>query len=172
MTLEERLRIFRNSRNKQEFLTYFTEHPKEIPALIKLVTQLTPYPIKEYASWFLIHLAKHRSGLVKPYYGELVDVCFRTENQSVLRNVCCCLNELKIDVHRDIEFVDRLLSYIQDSSNKVAVQVYSIYLLIQFAEKYPELTEEFRKTIDFNSRNKTAAYLVAQRNFHRAYPKK
>lgn len=172
MELKDRLVEFRNSRDKTTFTNYFSAYPGKVKELIQIVKDLSPYPYKEYGSWMLCHLVKENPEAFQRWYADFVDLIFQTEDQTVLRNVMVCLTQLNFESYRDGEFIDRLMGFIQDASNKVALQVYSIYVLINVANKYPELIDEFRQTIDFHSRNKTAAYQVAQRNFHRAFPEK
>jgi hypothetical protein len=170
--LEARLIEFRHQRDKAYIAAYFTAHPGEVVALVDIVKTLRPYPYKEYASWFLSHLVKAHPQDFQRYYADFVDVLFRTEDQTVLRNVMVCLVHLEFETYRASEFIDHVLSFVKNPSHKVALQVYSIYVLISAAKLFPELVEEFRQTIDFHAQNKSAAYHVAQRNFHRAYSKK
>lgn len=166
MTFEERVLALRIVRDKKEFLEHFDQHPQEVALLTALVLDLAPYPSKEYSSWMLIHLSKAHPNRFDYLYPELVDLCFRTDDQTVLRNVLNTIIQLKKSKHREAEFIDLLLGFIANPKNKVALQVYSIYILIEFGKRYPELIAEFRQTIDFNARNKTAAYTIARRNFN------
>jgi len=54
--------------------------------------------------------------------------------------------------------------------NKIALHVHSIQILVEFGKHHPELISEFRQTIDFNARNKSAAYTIARRNFNPSFP--
>ena len=172
MELEDRLIEFRNTRNKAEFSEYFRSHPEKIDELVQLIVELRPYPVKEYGSWILCHLVKNDPKNFQRYYSTFIDLLFRTRDQSVLRNIMVCLIHLRVEPHREGELVTQLLRFIEEGSNKVALQVYSIYMLKNIGSKHPDLIPEFRQTIDFHARNKTAAYWVAQRNFNRAFPKK
>ena len=129
------------------------------------IFNLEEYPYKEYASWILIHVSQSGEIELQHYYPRLVDVLFETNDQTVLRNVARSLHQLQITDYRESEFIDLLIGFIQNYENKVALQVYSIYLLQQFVKRYPELKEEIIEIIALHRPEKTAAYKVAERNF-------
>lgn len=157
---------FRDSRNKEEFIHYFTSDKRRLDEILRHIWSLSEYPYKEYASWMFMHIVKSKKIDATKYYNKLVDTLFKTHDQTVLRNVVCCLDQINITDYQESELIDQLISFIQDRSNKVALQVYSIYLLIKFCKKYPELTQEILVVIMMNSEGKTAGYRIAIRNFH------
>lgn len=165
MDIRERIIAFRNSRDRRSAITYLVDHPEELEALIKIITNLEEYPLKEYGSWFLLHVIKANRTKMQPYYPVLVDILFTTNDQTVLRNITCCLSELEITDYRESELIDLLISFVQDTKNTVALHVYSIYVLIQFCQKYSELTQEIMEIIELNQEEKSAAFRVAKRNF-------
>lgn len=163
--IREKILDFRLSRDKKAFIQYFTKDQEHLDAMLEHIWNLSEYPYKEYASWMFIHILQSGEIDGSPYYKRLVDTLFKTDDQTVLRNISVCLNQLKITSYKESDLIDLLIGFIQDGSNKVALQVYAIYLLIQFCEKYPELTQEIREIIELNSEGKTAAFRVAKRNF-------
>ena len=102
-------------------------------------------------------------------YKRLVDYLFDTTNETTLRNISVAVNNTKVTDYRESEFIDLLIGFIQNSEHKVALQVYSIYTLMQFAENYPELIEELKAIIEHHSEGKTVAYKVAQRKFFKKF---
>ncbi len=129
-------------RDPKKFVSWYKAHPDELQELIDMILRLDEYPYKEYASWILTHLCKSGEFDFQYLYPDLVDLTFRTDNQSVLRNVVQCITTLTITDYRESEFIDQLIGFIQNSDNKVALHVYSIYVLIQFVKRYPELLPE------------------------------
>lgn len=158
------LRI-RYARQKESFADYFIKNPDQVDPLVNLIIEMEPYPLKEYASWILLHLAKSGKVRLQKYYPELVNVIFKTSDQSVLRNVVNCISLLEHSTYRESELIDLLISFIQNPKNKVALQVYSIYTLLRFVQLYPELKDEIRQIIELNAEGKSAAYQIALRNF-------
>lgn len=165
MNIHEKILEIRTVRDKNAFVDYFVNQPKEFEALMEVIFNLEEYPYKEYASWILMHIVKSRRVDLTAHYPRLIDLIFVCENQSVLRSVVCTINEMHVTDYRESELVDLLISFVQDYDNKVALQVYSIYVLIQFIKKYPELKDEIAEIIALHRSGKTAAYKIAERKF-------
>ena len=68
-----------------------------------------------------------------------------------------------IQEYKESEFIDLLFNFILDKSHKVALHVYSMYVLANFIKKYPELKDEFLQTISLNSANTSPAYSAGVR---------
>lgn len=167
MDIREKILEIRTVFDKTAFVAYFNDRPKEFDELMNCIFALEEYPIKEYASWILIHVSESRKIDLQPYYPKLVDVLFKTKDQTVLRNVSRSLHHFQVNDYRESEFIDLLISFIQNYDNKVALQVYSMYILAQFIKIYPELKEEISEIIALHRTNKTASYFAAERNFHK-----
>jgi len=167
--VHEEILAFRWGKDKSTYINYFTSDQKKLDALLQCIYQLEPYPIKEYSSWMLMHILRSKKVDGLPFYNDLLDTLFKTDNQSVLRNVANCMMEIGVQEYRESELFDLLLSYINDASNKVALQMYSIRLLMQICEKYPELAPEVSEVIHLNSEGKTAAYKVGMRDFGKKF---
>lgn len=161
------LEDFRWAMDRQKLLGPFLADSKKVDALVQITSNLEEYPLKEYASYALTHLQKQGVDLSK-YRKIFIDTLFKTDNQSVLRNLANMLYQMKPTDYRESELLDLLLSFLNDSKNKVALHVYSIYNLIHFVKKYPELEDEIRAVIMHNSKGKTAAYRIAIRNFEKS----
>ncbi len=167
MEIREKILEIRTTRGKAAFVDYFVDRPKEFNEMMNCIFALEEYPIKEYASWILIHVSQSGKFELQHYYARLVDLLFKTDNQTVLRNVTRSLYQFQITDYRESEFVDLLISFIQNYENKVALQVYAMYILAQFVKRHPELKEEISQIIALHRTKKTAAYYSAERNFHK-----
>ena len=165
MNTKELVLGIRTNRNFEELQAYFSSHPKKLDELVELVINQEAYPISEYGSWILLHHSKYYPEQLRRYYNAFVDLVFNSKNQSVLRNVVNIIQRLGICEYRESELIDRLISFIRDAENKVALHVYSIYVLAQFVQKYPELKSEIQEVIALNNIEKSAAYKIAMRNF-------
>lgn len=153
--------------DREKLLGPFKKDVKKIDHLVQITANLEEYPLKEYASYALTHLQKQGADLTK-YRKVFIDTLFVTENQTVLRNLTYLLHHLEYTDYRESELLDLLISFLNNAKNKVALHVYSIYLLIQFVQQYPELKDEVREVILYNSMGKTPAYRIAIRNFEQA----
>lgn len=161
------LENFRWAMDREKLLGPFKKDVKKIDHLVQITANLEEYPLKEYASYALTHLQKQGADLTK-YRKVFIDTLFVTENQTVLRNLTYLLHHLEYTDYRESELLDLLISFLNNAKNKVALHVYSIYLLIQFVQQYPELKDEVREVILYNSMGKTPAYRIAIRNFEQA----
>ena len=75
------------------------------------------------------------------------------------------LNTLPFNESENSVLLDRCLSFIQESSYKVALQVYSIYYLVNYIQVYPELKGELMKMIEIHYNNRSSAYKAGVRKF-------
>jgi len=161
-----RIQQFRNERDINSEVNYYFVHQEKVNDLIEVLKHETNYPFPEYGSWLLCHLVKKDKQLVEAYKTQLIDLLFISQNNSFLRNIMNVLNELSFNEADNSKLLDRCIHFIQDSSYKVALKVYSIYYLINYVKVYPELKDELIAVIDFQSNTKSAAYKVAVRKFH------
>jgi hypothetical protein len=167
MDIRSKVLEIRNERNFTVFQAYFRTHPKEISDLVQLINEQEAYPIPEYASWILAHVSKENPFSIQPFYKLLIELLFLNSNQSVRRNLIHVIDQLELTPNKESEFIDLLISYIQDFENKVAVQVYSIQVLTKFVLRYPELKDEILGIIVLHSENKSPAYSASLRGFQR-----
>ncbi len=167
--VHRQLDAFKTTRDKVKYTQYFTSSPARLESLLQCIYNLDPYPYKEYSSWLLFHLLRGKQVDGVPMYTDLVDTLFRAEDQSTLRNIANCINIIGIQEYKESELIDLLIGFVNDASNKVALQMYSIRILMQFCEKYPELISEVREVIHLNSKGKTAAYKVGMRDFEKQF---
>lgn len=171
MDIREKILEIRTIFDKAAFVDYFVDRPKAFNELLECIFNLEEYPFKEYASWILIHISQANKIDLSSYYEQLVDVLFKTDDQTVLRNVTRTLYDFELTDYRESEFIDLLISFIQNYDNKVALQVYSIYILSKFVKRYPELKEEITEIIALHRTGKTVSYKVAERNFIKSVAK-
>lgn len=157
---------FRWAMNRSELIGPFQKDQKKLDDLVKIVENLEEYPLSEYASYALTHLQRQGTDLTK-YRQQFIDTLFKTDNQSVLRNLTNILSKEELTEYRESELIDLLIGFVQDPKNKVALHVYSIYLLVKFIHKYPELKDEIEQVIELNSKGKSAGWQVAKRNFYK-----
>ncbi len=161
----------KDGRKFDSYQGYFKENPNQVKELVVLVEKKAEYPLQEYASWILVHICKSHKKIVVPFYARYIEILFANENQSVRRNILNVIQHLGISDYRESEFIDLLISFIQDYENKVATQVYSMRLLGLFTLKYPEIQSEIIEIIQLHSENKTPAYAAGYRGYLRATKK-
>jgi len=168
MTIElvrEKIMEAKKGRDFGYFQSYFKTYPDGIKFLVKVIANEELYPLKEYSSWIVVHLCKSQPEQITPFYRNFVDILFKSNDQTVLRNVANIISHLKVQSYKESQLVDLLLGFIQEHSHKVALHVYSMQILAQIVLKYPELKQEIIEVIELNDKDKTPAYNAGKRNF-------
>ena len=143
----------------------FLENPAYLKELVNISCSDLPHPYPEYASWLLLNVCKKRHALIEPYIHQIIDRVLLSPNQSVLRNLTSLLNYFPVGSYREGELLDKLLEFIRNDSNKVALFVYAIYLLAKFTIKYPEIKPEILGVIENKQHTLTPAVRVGIRNY-------
>jgi hypothetical protein len=98
----------------------------------------------------------------------MIDRILSSENQSVLRNLTNVCHSLPLIDYKQSELLDRLITFISDDTNKVALFVYGCYKLIQFVQKYPELKSEIEAIFSMKPEPLKPAMRIGMRNFRAA----
>lgn len=149
MTPKERILEFQKDRsNRAPLIAYFAKDQSTIKELIILSTKIDNYPVQEYATWILSHVTKIKNKEVQVFQPELIDAFLESNNQTCLRNICGVLKQLPLCEYKEGEFLEALVNHLKNESNKVALHVYSLYKLVQFAKKYPELIQELLQIME------------------------
>ena len=159
------LEEFRNSLNMTFYVNYFYENPTRINEIVDIIKRQEKHPYSEYGSWILTHLVKRDASLIRPYQKDLIDIILTKQNQSVARNVVNILQFFEISNYMESELLDRYISFIKENENKVSLQVYSMYCLVAYVKKYPELKDELTSLIQLTTSEKSAAYKGGFKNF-------
>lgn len=147
MNIQELILTHYKSRDFIQQHTYFIENPHFFPELIDVAHSDLNYPFPQYASWWLFHIARSNSKVLLPYQNQLIDGVLENENVSVLRNSMGVLLELPMTEYKEGFLLDRLFHFFQSDKYKVAIEVYALYLLIDFTKKYPEIKQEIIEII-------------------------
>lgn len=145
---------------------HFVKDPTHLEELVQFATSDLKHPYPEYASWLLIHILKKSPDLLIPYQEHFIECILVSKNQSVLRNLMNVCVSLPLTDFRESEFLDKLIELIKDESNKAALFVYSMYKIIQFTKKYPEIKPEILGTIELKQTHAIQPSIkVAIRNY-------
>ncbi len=167
MEIRELLLGLKTDRNFDLIRSYFRKSPEKLPLLIDLINDSEKYPFASYASWALTHLCKTQVKDIQPHYKKIVDALFVIKDQSARRNLLCTLDHLSLTSYKEGKLLDKLVGFIENHENKVAVHVYAMRLLAKLVKKYPELKPEMVELLGLYAENKTPAYASGMKNFFR-----
>lgn len=124
------------------------ENPELINELFKIILEETEYPYPEYSSWLLFNVFKKVPQYAKIHSNSIVDIILIINNAAVLRNMIASSILTILDEYREGELMDKLIFCLKDSKSKPALIVNSIYKLIQFTHKYPDIKYEILNIIE------------------------
>lgn len=169
---QEVFQAFHKTRDFKVAIPHFIDNEENLKELVECITFQREYPFAEYASWLLIHITQANRAIVQPFQKEIVDVVLSgTDNQSVLRNCVNILVQFDLIEYREGELIDRLIVFVKNVENKVALQVYSIHMFLKYLFQYPELKEEFTSIVELYREGRSAAYQAAVINYHKKIKK-
>jgi len=147
----------------------FIEKPKLIPELIEVAFSNLEYPFPAYASWWLFHIARTNPKVLVPFQAQFIECVLEKENGSVLRNTLGVLLQFPLNEYKEGFLLNRLFHFLTCEDYKVATQVYSLYLLIKFTQKYPEIKPEIIEIIQMKEEKPhTPALKMGIKNYLKA----
>lgn len=169
MTVKAYIQSLRYGQEKVDLTSFFIKNETHSKELIHLALSEEAYPMPEYASWKAVHVQKLKKDIWFPYHVPIVDQILKTKNQTVLRNLLNLLQNHPISTYKEGELIDFLFQNIQNDDFKVAVHVYSIYLLFPFFKVYPELIKELEAILTLKTEKGKVqpALKIAIRNFEK-----
>lgn len=152
----------------REFESFYARSLKSSTDLEDLLQVSLNYSEEKTAiigSWVCTHLVGKHNELFQKAHPQIINFLKNGQHQSSLRSWMKVLTYLEIDEKYHGTVIDLCVNSISNSNNKVALQVYSMFVLIPLMHLYPELFPEINALIDLHSINKSPAYHSASRHF-------
>jgi hypothetical protein len=166
MTAKDFILEFHTSRDFKLFSSKVIQSPYLLEGIIELIINKTEYPFSEYSSWLLTHVVKENKDLLIPFQKEIMDLIIAgNNNQTVLRNCTNVMISIPLITYKESELIECYIGFIKNSNNKVALQVYSMYNLVKFVKKYPELKTELTSIVELYFQERSPAYKGGVKNF-------
>jgi hypothetical protein len=117
----------------------------------------------------LFHIARSNATVLNQFQKLFIDCILENENGTVLRNSLGILLEFPLIEYKEGLLLDRLFHFLVDENYKVAIQVYALYLLIDFTKKYPEIKQEILEIIKIKAEKPhTPALKMGIKNYLKA----
>jgi hypothetical protein len=152
---------FSKTRDFNSFFTFVNEHPNSVEKILLLIKNKAVYPISEYGAWCLHHLSKKEKQRIQKHQNFCIDILLENKNQSVLRSLLGIQLEQGYTSYKEVELIDLLFEFLLDKKNKIAIHVYSLYVLFPYIKKYPELKNELEIILDTFKEDKSPAIKIA-----------
>ena len=165
MNIKEIIGTSRQDFSLEKTLDYLHQYPAEIQGLVDLATKEIKYPLPDYSSWALIHLANQNPKEVEKRLPQIIDGLLQSENQSVLRNLLKVVSLFPKIKYREEEFINRLFDFLTQPEHKIALVVYGAYQLHKYFDEYPEFKQEVVEILKMKiEKERSAAIAVALKN--------
>lgn len=118
------------------------EDPKEFKKLIAVFFE-GPYRVTQHAAWPLSYIVKAHPDLLTPYFADVLKLCRRKDvHDAVKRNTMRMLQFVEIPRKYHGQVADLATGFLRDRKVPIAIRVFSMTVLANLAEHYPDLKRE------------------------------
>jgi hypothetical protein len=126
------------------------------------------YRITQRASWPMSYCVKKHPGLIRPYFKRLLDNFSNKDiHNAVLRNTVRLLADVEIPKRFHGRIMSICFDFIQLYQVPVAIKVFSLSILHNLSEQYPEIIPELKLLIQEKWDNETPAFRSRARKIMR-----
>jgi len=105
-------------------------------------------PIPSRASWALEGIDAQYPKLCSPYITKFIDALPKFTHPGTRRNILKILERKNIPVKYHGKIADLCFEYLTKNDVPVAIQVYSMQIIANLSDKYPELMQELAEILD------------------------
>lgn len=127
------------------------------------------YRITQRAGWPLSYCVERHPELIKPYYKQILDYLDRSAfakatadkqvvHEAVIRNIVRLLQHVDIPKRYHGRVMDHCFKLISDHNTSVAIKAFSLTVLENLAQTYPEIRPELKLVIEERWEHETAAF--------------
>lgn len=153
MDLKAQLLIEHSKENSLIIRDYLIDHPQSLDDFMDIFFG-DNYRLSQRAAMVVSALFNYDNNLMKPYTKRIV---LKLEEEDLIvavkRNVVRILQDIKVEDELLTILFDRCISFVSSPSEAIAVKAFSMKILVNICERYPDLKQE--------------AYPVIQEEMHR-----
>jgi hypothetical protein len=110
------------------------------------------------AAWVLEKYAANYPHIVKPYLPEIIDQLLVTRFHGARRLLLKVVSFYPIPEEKEGVLVDRCFTWLESPKEKVALKVYSMQVLADFAQKMPDVIPELIAVLENNYEHNSIAF--------------
>ena len=170
-SIKSNLVVFHKTRDFDVFFSENLRNNADLQDLIEISLDSSDQVCCIMGSWICTHLVEKERLVFQLEHHRIIHFIEKDTHQSSLRNWMKILSFLDIDEDLHALVIDLCCQFISHNSNKVALQVYSMYTLVPLMRLYPELLPEIEALIQLHSVHKSPAFFAAYRNFKKKIKK-
>ncbi|MEP6464786.1 MAG: hypothetical protein ABJB05_00710 [Parafilimonas sp.] len=119
----------------------------------------TDYRLAQRAAWSVSWATKNNTDLIYPYIKNLIEQLPRKDvHNAVKRNSVRILQQIKIPENLHGELMNNCFNFIETPSTPIAIKAFSLTILFNLSNFYPEIKNELKLFIEEKWNNETAAF--------------
>ncbi|PIB35311.1 hypothetical protein BFP72_07815 [Reichenbachiella sp. 5M10] len=130
-----------------EIADHVMEHPRHLPTLVQYFMG-DDYRSCQNAAWVLSTIGEKQPLLLEHYVGAFIDHLDSTPIDGVKRNILRLLEYQEIPESHQGKLVEYCFQYLTDQKEAIAVQAFSMSVLANLCQLYPDLKHELRLIIE------------------------
>lgn len=132
--------------------------PKDFAALMQCFLS-NEYRLAQRAAWSVSWAAQKNPSLIKSYIKDLITQLPRKDvHDAVIRNSVRILQKIEIPEEFHGEMINNCFAFIESNSTPVAIKAFSLTVLSNLSELYPEIKNELQLIIEERWNYETAAF--------------
>ncbi len=105
-------------------------------------------PLPSRAAWVIEGIDARHPDLITPYLTPFIKAIPRFKHLGTTRNVLKILSRNNIPKKLHGKLIDQCFELLQDRKAPVAIQVYSMQIISNLADCYPEIMQELREVLE------------------------
>ena len=129
--------------------------PKLIDAVFECIAEGKD-KIDWRSAWVLDHLNQISKETVRPYLSQMIMFLSASNNESLQRTYLKILGQNEIPKENSGVLMDLCFELLNNPQSAVAVRAWCIFILMEFAKKYPEIKNELKPILELISQTGTA----------------
>jgi hypothetical protein len=124
------------------------------------------YRVTQRAAWPMSYCVRAHPQLITPYFKKLIDKLGNPgEHDAVVRNTVRLLQEVEIPEKFHGQVMTLCFNFIQSNETAAAIKAFSLTILKNLSNKYPEIIPEIRTIIQERWDFETAAFKARAKVF-------
>ncbi len=148
MDLHDELTREHSKASRDRIVSYVQHDPARFAQLFDLFKN-GDRRTAQRAAWSVSYCAEKIPQLIYPYVGQMVDYLkIEGIHDSIKRNILRTLQNIDIPVALEEDLLELCFAYLMDKKEAVAIRVFSMQILANLANKYPEITNELKVIIE------------------------
>lgn len=101
----------------------------------------------QWAAWPVGFIGRKQPELIYPYFDEMIAMMDNPTHDAVIRNIIRILEVIEIPENYEGGIYDRCFKFLNDPNQTIAVRCFSMKVVFNISQKYPELQDELEASI-------------------------